>query len=789
MRRRHLVVIIIILLLIVQFNHENLSIKSEIKNSNARSSLECSEYFFEINEDLPIDAGFLIEDSDCVALIINGMTGMEKLDFNIIGDSNYPIDFLIMDDGVYYTYLNEQQYHINPLSGNYLIEKNPSIENLTGNVDFTWSVPSGDTFVIVLDNMRHLADEDRGAGGGDSVSISVLINPTNENWIWTPYNSIIQLESNEKIIFNSEPLYFDEGDAITIRSSQIFGSCDIYLMTNEQFNLYESGSPGIWNIPDASMLDISDDDQIDWIVTSEFANIPLNVIIDNQNNPAGGGDGGTKMAATISILVNPVLSPSIEIKSHNSSTIEIDEIIEFDAGNTPNTWGQIKDYNWNIENFDNISASTASAKWDEPGEYLVQLEIIRSDQEKASKNITITVLDIINPVIKISGVAENALIEQNSVQTIMCECIDNHEIKDIQWFINSQKVSESESSFIIPTSNLGEYNLKIILTDLSGNSAEKYLNYTIVDATDPELISVNWPEGDIIENKDLVFKIQASDPEDPNLIFRWDFDLSLDSDGDGNKRNDWVEGIYDSSNNEAKITHSYSSAGTYTIMVQVINSENRKLELTYSIAVSNEESTDNQSLIYYSAGIITLLLLVFGGILTWKNIQKRITKIEAEGKNLTPEELAEIKQKEISQRLYGSDQNNLEGIANMGVRTDQWDPKISENKVINQNYKSNSNLIISSSNVGADMLNALIENENDNSKVSDVKNDLAFLEDVGNNKKTESKPDKKINEKKSTLKIDIPGMTAITKNDKKTLQIDLPTIPINSDIKNDDFDI
>ncbi|MBJ23860.1 MAG: hypothetical protein CMB64_04250 [Euryarchaeota archaeon] len=800
MRTRHLIVITIILLLSSQSNSTNLNSKIDLKNASARAAFECTEYNYEIGLDLPIDAAFLIEDGGCIALFINGLEGIEKLDINILGDSTYPVDSLMMDDGVYYTYLNEQQYHINPLSGTYLIEKDPSIENLTGEIEYTWAVPSNDVFVLVLDNMRHIADENRGAGGGDSVSISVSIETNNENWIWTPLNSIIQLEPNENEIFNLNPLYFDEGDAITIRSSPIFGNCDVYLMTESQYNLYTTGSPGVWNIVEASMLEISSNNQVDWTVTSEFANIPLHIVIDNQNNPAGGGNGEEKIATTIAVLVNPILSPSIQITSHNSSEIEIGELIEFDATNTPNRWGQIKEYNWNIEGFGNVSGTTADAEWETPGTYNVELEITRLDNLKEQKNISISVLDLDPPIVKISGVAEGALIEQNSKQTITCDCSDNHEIDSIEWIIDSQNNFENGVSLTLPTSELGAHELKLIITDSSGNLVEKYLNYTIVDATDPELISVNWPEGEIVQYNELVFKIKASDPEDSNLIYRWDFDLSTDSNGDGDKRNDWKLGTFDSNTNEAGISHTYQQPGTYTVMVQVLNSENRKLELTYSIAVSEEESTTNTSLIYFSGGIFLLLLLSGGIFIGWKNIQQRISDIEAQGKNLTPEEQEEIKQQQLSQELYGSDQTNLESVANIGNQSQQWSKPQSQTSTydqiagLNTENKSQSYSPNTNNNLGREMLNALIEVEE---KVPEIKNendDLAFLKKMKDDDENNIESQSKNNHKNSGLKIEIPGMPTKNKIENKGLKIELPTF-LNNKIHqknneiNDEFDI
>ena len=86
------------------------------------------------------------------------------------------------------------------------------------------------------------------------------------------------------------------------------------------------------------------------------------------------------------------------------------------------------------------------------------------------------------------------------------------------------------------------------------------------------------------------------------------------------------------------MSYTYSTPGVYTVMVQVLNSENRKLELTHSVAVSEAPPPETSSMVYFAGGFILLGLLSIGGFLAWKNIQQRIDRIEAEGRNLTPEE-------------------------------------------------------------------------------------------------------------------------------------------------------
>ena len=784
MRPRVLIVLTMVALLIIPLISTNLEHNMENKNTNARASFTCSEYNYNLNSNFVVDAAFIVNDDDCVALIFQGSVGNEILDINIIGNSSNAIDALIMDSGVYYSYLNEQEYHINPLSGSYLIEKNPSIENLTEDIEFTWSIPSNEDYMLVLDNMRHPADKGRGADGGNSVSISVSVNLNNETWAWTPHNSIIQLETLETETINDEALYFDEGDIITIESRPLFGTGEVgltYLGNNEQL---------IW-IGDVLSI-AGSNNQLDSTITSEFADVPLWLTINNQGN--------SKMATTIKMSVNPVLNPIIQITSHNSTEIQLEDTIQLDASLTPNKWNQIENFNWDIENIGLIDSTTANAKWESPGEYSVSLEILRSDGEVATTSISISVVDLIEPNVKISGINNNAFIEQNSDLTLNCDCSDNHQIDSIEWFWDSNANPNQGSSFILPTTDLGLHNLMIKVTDVSGNIVQTSLSITIIDATAPELISVVWPDDNIVQNTELDFKIKATDPEDSNLIFRWDIDLSTDSNNDGNKRNDWIIGAFDTTTNEAKMSYTYSTPGVYTVMVQVLNSENRKLELTHSVAVSQAPPPETSSMVYVIGGVGLLGLLGAVGTLAWRSIQQRIDRIEAEGKNLTPEEQAELKQQQLSQELYGNDQNDLANVANVGNPEQQWSrpqaQQINYHDIAGipannpQSIQTQNN-----NNIGNNMLEALMEEpEIKNEKTKEIDDDLSFLKEM----KKENKNEKVEAQKSSSgLKIEIPGIKKendSTKKNKGGLKIELPPLPQNlTQNKNeqnvDDFDL
>ena len=761
-------------------------LESDLNNKkiNARSSFECSEYTYSLNQSFFIDAAFNVNDNDCVALILEDITGDEILDINVVGNSSHAIDSLIMDSGVYYSYLNEQIYHINPLSGSYLIEQNPSIENLTEDIDFTWSIPSNDDFILVLDNMRHPSDEGRGAGGGSSVSISVEITYNNEEWFWKPFDSIIQLENNfDNVIVNTQPFYFDEGDTITIESEQLFGTGEACLI--------EDSSPLLDCSTVNPKMEISEsnNNQFNWTVTSEYSDLPLNLFIVNKDD--------TIMASTITMLVNPVLNPIIEIISHNTTVIQLEEILQLDASSTPNKWNQIENIYWDIEDIGIIEGNNANAKWESPGEYSVSLEVLRIDGEAESKSKSITVVDSINPSLKITGITEGAFIEQNSVLVLNCDCYDNHEIETIDWFLDSNvdlNVDGNDFVFEVTTAELGQHNLTVRVEDMSGNIVTSSLEFTIVDATSPELISVNWPEDNLVQNTPLEFSIKANDPEDPNLIYRWDIDLSTDSNNDGNKRNDWIIGAYDTSTNEAVMSYAYSSSGVYTVMVQVVNSENRKLELTHSVAVSQAAAPEVSSKFYLFGGLILLGVLGGLGYVAWNNIQQRISQIESEGRNLTPEEQAELQRQELSQELYGSDQNNLASVANVGNTENQWSkPQTQQINYHQMAGMPQQNQQKMNNDVGNDMLNALIdETDSKPKKTEEIDDDLSFLKEMKNSEKENNNTNTEKEKRSSGIKMEIPGMNTNSElpNKKKGgLKMELPPLPEKNDNKNEEFDI
>ena len=86
-----LTLVVLLIFPLIPTNLENIP---DNKNTTARASFECSEFEYNINSNFAIDAAFIVNDDDCVALIFQGTVGNEILDINILGNSTNSLEIL-----------------------------------------------------------------------------------------------------------------------------------------------------------------------------------------------------------------------------------------------------------------------------------------------------------------------------------------------------------------------------------------------------------------------------------------------------------------------------------------------------------------------------------------------------------------------------------------------------------------------------------------------------------------------------------------------------------------------
>ena len=786
MREWLLAALLIVAMLLPTASISRLDSENPRFSIQGRAEFNCTDMSYDSTTDLPVDSAlFGINDDRCTALWLEGFQTGDMIHITLNVSAGL-IDVLMMDAGVYLGYLNGQPYHKNPLSGSALLEPDPSFENLSGTVDYHWTVPSTESWILVLDNMRHQNDGGRGAGGGGPADAVISLEHDVETWLWKPLKTVIQVEAGTYAVAGDDPLVFDEGDVITLRGEPLFGKPDIFLMTDAQMGVYISGSPGSWNIEPAQLTALSSADQVDWTVSAEFAGEEIHIIVDARSTPAGGGDGSQDVAVTVSLLVNPVIAPMIEITSQGSNEILLGDMLNLDASSTPNRWGQISSFSWSIDDNGVQNTVSANAQWDAPGTYDVNLTVTRIDGQQATSSTTIDVVDVTAPSISLLGIVAGALIEQGSSVSVTCNCDDDHMLGSVDWYWDGVLDGDNDSILLsrqLETSTIGSHHLRIVATDPSGNSAEVEVNLTIVDATDPVITAVIWPDDDRKAGTMLTFSLSASDPENPDISIRWDFDLGADTDGDGNKRNDWVAGSFDSMSTTASAEHVYTSKGVYSVLVQVVNSEGRKVEMTHTVVVAAPPPPESPKWMYGIGAVMIIGLLGAGGFFAWSQIKLRAERLELEGHNLTQEERDELEASRVVESLYGeSQQTSLTAVAAMpaAAGASGWEgPPSAE-----QSYESIAGMgsLQSAqpvtSDIGQDMLDALVdEPQSQPESKPEVDGDLAFLDDLKDSTSSVQQPSQPA-ATGAGLAIDIPGLAkAPEARPKGSLKIELPSQP------------
>ena len=133
----------------------------------------------------------------------------------------------------------------------------------------------------------------------------------------------------------------------------------------------------------------------------------------------------------------------------------------------------------------------------------------------------------------------------------------------------------------------GDYQIRFHVTDDDGDSAEAFVNLTVVNlrpsaAATPEKLTVMVGEELVIWTNDTTDS--ASDME--NLIYSWDFDLSSDYDDDGDPGND-LNAITE---NGEPLRHIFDTPGTKNIRLSV-SDEGFTSTIDIQITVLQDDTT------------------------------------------------------------------------------------------------------------------------------------------------------------------------------------------------------
>ncbi|MFL2493600.1 MAG: hypothetical protein ACJ0HH_02455 [Candidatus Thalassarchaeum sp.] len=575
-----------------------------------------------INADLSMmPANWDIDDQSCVRVDLGELQPYEILSFDLATDSS--IDILLFSVNSISVYQNEQSYRSDAIW-----ERNSVFEEFNGTGSWHWTVPDDrdpTRWYLVIDNLAHPQDSAGGAQGGSIASVTldssfVMPGP------FTLADTIVRLSPGEHSILHG-PFVVDAGTQVRMEANTMEGAPDVFLMTASQAEMYEQGGTAASRVQGTDMLLITQERDMVWLATETYEGEDLYLVVDNRAGPAGGGAGTETIAVTVMLSLTPILDPIID-SNVPLEVVDVGATVMLDASQTPNNSNQIPEsgFRWDTDGdgVDDTTGSIVNVSWSNPTNLTIRLTVVATDARSMSSYQSIEVKDISDPEV---GIGVTSTLERTYGEDVILsgQVSDNWGVNTVEWLIDSilmrTNSGDDEGATVFSyTFNesfaAGPHTVTMRATDNSGRVSEDTATVSLYDSTPPS-IGDNPTEISLEIGETFRFEANASDTESPNLMYSWDLDDSVDSDLDGDSRND-ADKFGDS------VLWSYDASGPTTVVCRIENEAGLISEFEILVNVMSDAETDNSDLtrllIMAAGGLVTLVVVA---VLAWRVMSNR----------------------------------------------------------------------------------------------------------------------------------------------------------------------
>jgi hypothetical protein len=252
---------------------------------------------------------------------------------------------------------------------------------------------------------------------------------------------------------------------------------------------------------------------------------------------------------TVRVELAPPLIPIIN--DNANSTVAIGQFITLDAYYSPNQLQQIDTLSWDYYSGDGLANNDASgweveAHWQIPGVKNVTLTATSKTGEIAQTSHTITVIDIVDPVARITGsglpVSNGWRVNIDESISFNCDSSsDDYTELTCAWTYDGTPYGQN-NSILLSWNDIGTHDIGLIVSDSAGNTNSATTSVIVLDTTLPvlEQSSLEGFASSGIVGEKLTFSVSATDSYDDmtNLRYHWDLQPSRDTDNNGNPRDD-----------------------------------------------------------------------------------------------------------------------------------------------------------------------------------------------------------------------------------------------------------
>lgn len=559
----------------------------------------------------------IIDDQSCAKIALGVLQPGTIVEFDVEADVNF--DFLVFRNTGLPAYQNDQSYR----SATYWAQ-DTVFEDMVGSARWHWTVPTDESaknWFVILDNLDHLGDDNEGAQGGSSLQVTFDVTYPTTSY-WNLHDSLVQLgvNSHTKLI-DENLLNLDEGTQVSIRAIPLVGDPDLFILTENQRLSYLDGTAPEFRVTGADLLQVTTEGSVTWTVDANHANQPLWLYADNEVGPTGGGDGSEEAIFTVIIELLPILDATI---TSSSMSLDVGESTTISATETPNLSNQvdIDAYEWDLDGdgtFELTGPST-DISWPTEGNFSISLRVNGVDGRTDTSSLSIGVSDQTYPVAVINGGGDNIVRGFGETFTLASSSTDNFGVDREEWYADDvliQSDSGTGNSFTYSFSSEGNHSVTLRVYDLANWSTNQTINVTIQDRTPPELEAITGPK-QVMAGEENSWRINATDPNSPQLTWSWDFDRSVDSDENGNTADD----------NQASgdiVKWSFSEGGDYSITCTVTNEQglSSSREINVYVEAKPVEKSSTMTYVYGGGAILLGLIVIAGGLYVFRATNQR----------------------------------------------------------------------------------------------------------------------------------------------------------------------
>ncbi len=544
----------------------------------------------------------------------------------------YDMSVIVVNDAIDLLFFDENSIQPYELGQSYrsVMAQPASTESALGALEFHWKVPpsiNAKRWYMVLDNSAHDGDASQGDQGGLRSTVSASVARLTQAY-WTPYHDMLAIDAGGyEVLLSGDDLRLDAGTTVVLSAWDLTFVGDVYLQTRTMHDRYTSGGIGVQFIQGGALQAVESPQSLTWQVPSTFEGEELLLVVDNTDNPLGGGNGTEPLRMTVRLELAPPLTPTVT--DQQMATVSLGESITLDASSTPNRLNQQGTFTWDLDasvdvnedgnptNDPDVSGLSVEATWSTPGTKTVTVKMTAPSGDEATATYTVSVQDTVSPIAGVGASGTNvSLISDgwrvninNPIEMSCSSSTDDHQVARCDWTVDGQ-TTENTSVFSFTPNELRDYNVLLTVSDVSGNTGNAT---AVVKSVDPTIPSFDIPllaafPTTSTAGESLDFEVAVSDDFDPDSALRvhWDLQPSKDTDGNGNTKDDPDRiGL--------KPIVVFDSPGLKEIVVTVFDGSNNSEEYAFSVNVASSPSPS----VSYRGPIMALgaLLVVGAGAL------------------------------------------------------------------------------------------------------------------------------------------------------------------------------